>query len=227
MCYISHITQHTTLTTQIQFCKIFKRLETNANWLCSNVSYFVHCTSNTHKRIAPTLNRKTMLDTNHLRFKCSSVRYFSDVKPSTMHCAPMSPILLSAHPNTNTHILSIHTSHHMTRYHITHHSPLKFSVVNDVSDLRPSPMDCAPTSPILLPVKPHTQSHTSQSTQTHITSHHTSLTAQIQCCQRCEWIETMTNGLCSNVSNFVPCLLNIYLQSQVQWYLACITYHSK
>ena len=74
-----------------------------------------------------------------------------------MDCAPMSPMLLSVHPNTHSIITqSTHTSHH--------HSPLKSSVVRDVSDLRPSPMDCAPMSPRLFsvhPTHPHACSHTS------------------------------------------------------------------
>ena len=40
--------------------------------------------------------------------------------------------------------------------HTAHHSRLNSSVVRDVSDLRPLPMDCAPMSPMLLSVHPNT-----------------------------------------------------------------------
>ena len=118
---------------------------------------------------------------------------------TVLQCLQCCFLYIPTHTNAfNYYIQSTHTQTH-TRIH---HSPLKSSVVSDVSDLRPSPMYCAPTSPILLSVHPNTHKRI-QSTHTH--THNTSLTSQIQCCKWCKWLETITNGLCSNVSNFVVC----------------------
>ena len=90
--------------------------------------------------------------THHSPLKLKVVSDVSDLRPSPMDCAPMSPILLPVHPNTHNHIntqsnINTHIRTHHTS-HITHHSLNKFSVVSDVSDLRPSPIHCAPMSPI-------------------------------------------------------------------------------
>ena len=144
-------------------------------------------TSNTHKRIQlmHTINTHTQTHPHtpqhYSPLKSSVVSDVSDLRPSPMYCAPMSPILLPVHP---THTPSTQTYTH----HIIHHSLLKFSVVSNVSDLRPSPMYCAPMSPMLFTVHPNTITHsnniqTNKHTNTHITS---SLTTQIQCCKGCE-----------------------------------------
>ena len=95
-------------------------------------------------------------------------------------------------------------------YTSQHYSRYNFSSSSNVCDLRPSPMDCAPISPMLFSVHPNTHkhiqfmhtinTHTHTQTPAYIT---TSLTTQIQSCKWCEWLESITNELCSNVFNLV------------------------
>ena len=110
---------------------------------------------------------------------------------------------INAH-NTHPHTTHTHTHTHTSAY-TTHHSPLKSSVVSDVSDVKPSPMDCAPTSPMLLSVHPTHTNALNQHTNTY-RIHHTSLTIQIQCCKWFVWLETTNNALRPNVANMVVCI---------------------
>ena len=99
-----------------------------------------------------------------------------------LQCLECCSLYIPTH--TQTHSINAYNQHTNTHTHacITHHSPLKFNVVSDVSDLRPSPMDCAPTSPMLLPVHPNTHkriqlmhtinTHKHTHTQTYTRIHH-------------------------------------------------------
>ena len=170
---------HTSLTTQIQCCKWCKWLETIPNGLCSNVSNLVFCTSQhtitqTHSINAynPHNQHTSAHTTHHSLLKISVVSDVSDLRPSPMDCAPTCPMLLPVHPtHTQTHSINAYNQHTQTHHTSQHHSPLKSSVVSDVSDLRPSPMDCAPMSPMLLPVHPNTHNHTNTFHQYYITQH--------------------------------------------------------
>ena len=147
---------------------------------------------NTQSTHTTHISHNTLTTQNQCCKWCESLETFTNGL-----CSNVFNAVTCTSTSTNTHISSTHNQH--TPAHITHHSPYKSSVVSDVSDLRPLPIHCAPMCPILLSVHPHANADAFHQHSINTDTHHTSLTAQIQCCKWCEWLETITNGLCSNV----------------------------
>ena len=151
---------HTSLTTQIQCCKRSNWLETITNGLCSNVSNVVVCTSNTHSHTHKY--SITLTQTHTFQHCCTHHTSLTAQRQCCKWCEWLETITNALCSNlcngvscTSTNAFNYAYNQHTPAY-TTHHSQLKYSVVSDVSDLRPPPMDCAPMCPMLFPVHRNT-----------------------------------------------------------------------